>query len=128
MPHKHVPLSQTGFQGVQHDDYEHVKIQRLYERLPTEKSHHLLAAVSTITQGEPLPVHYHGPAVMYIIEGELHVKDKSKPDKVTKLFAGDVLHIDNGSNIIYTTPNKAKTFATSYAPTNLHAEDYVVKK
>ena len=30
------------------------------------------------------------------------------PDKDAKLLAGDVLHIDQGSNITFISPNKAK--------------------
>ena len=40
--------------------------------------------------------------------GELHHKDESMPDKVSKLVAGDVIHIDHGSYITVTSPNKAK--------------------
>ena len=39
--------------------------------------------------------------------GELHAKDKSKPE-VTKLVAGDVIHVDRGSHLVLSTPNKAK--------------------
>jgi len=128
MPHTHVEVSQTGFQGHPHDDYEHVKIHRLNEKLPTDKSHYLEAVISEISAGEPVPAYYHGPAVLYLIEGELHIKDKSKPDEVTKLVAGDVIHIDEGSHCIFTSPNKAKMFGTGYSPSHLHAEDYIVKK
>ena len=41
--------------------------------------------------------------------GELHIKDESKPDEVTKVVAGDVIHIDQGSNSIFSSPNKAKS-------------------
>ena len=40
--------------------------------------------------------------------GELHVKDESKPDEVTKIVAGDVIHVDHGSHVIYSSPNKAR--------------------
>ena len=40
--------------------------------------------------------------------GVLHIKEKSKPDEVTKLVAGDVIHIDRGSHLVLSTPNKAK--------------------
>jgi len=131
MPHTHVKLSQTGFQGRPHDDYEHAKIQSLNHDKPpagSDKSHYLLAAVGELSAGEPVPVHHHGPAVLYIIEGELHIRDKDKPDEVTKLIAGDVIHIDQGSHHIFSTPNKAKTFGASYGPSHVHPEDYVVKK
>ena len=65
-------LSQTGFQGRPHDDHEHVKVHRLNEKLPTDKSHYLLASIAEISAGEPVPAHYHGPAVLYIIEGKLN--------------------------------------------------------
>ena len=86
-----------------------------------------MAAVVEISPGEPVPAHYPGPAVGYIIEGmlnmfrsmvymlnwpdcigEVHLKDDSKPDEVIKLVAGDVLHIENGTHNTFTTPNKAK--------------------
>ena len=40
--------------------------------------------------------------------GVLHIKEKSKPDEVTKLVASDVIHIDRGSHLVLSTPNKAK--------------------
>ena len=40
--------------------------------------------------------------------GELHVTDESKPGEITKLFAGDVIHVDYGSRNIFSSPNKAK--------------------
>jgi len=127
MPHTHVELSQTGFQGRPIHDHEHFKVHRLNESVPSEKSHYLLAAIGELTVGVPIPAHYHGPGVAYIIEGEVHFKDDSKPDEVTKLFAGDVIHIDHGTHNTFTTPNKAKLFGVSYAPSHLHAEDYVQK-
>ena len=39
--------------------------------------------------------------------GELHIKDESTTE-VTKLVAGDVIHIDQGSHNVFTSPNKAK--------------------
>jgi len=128
MPHTHVEVSQTGFQGRPHEDHEHVKVHRLYEELPTDKSHYLAAAIAEITVGEPVPAHYGGPAVLYMIEGELHIKDESKPDEVTKLVAGDVLHIDHGTHLVFSSPNKAKLFGALYGPSHLHPEDHIVKK
>jgi len=128
MPHKHVELSQTGFQGRPHDDYEHVKFHRLNENVPTDESHHLMAAIGEVSAGEPIPAHYHGPTVGYVIEGELYVDDESKPGEITKLVAGDVIHIDEGTHLTFSTPNKAKLLGVSYAPSHLHVEDYVVKK
>ena len=40
--------------------------------------------------------------------GEVHFTDDSKPDEVTKLVAGDVLHVDQGTHNTLTTPSKAK--------------------
>ena len=40
--------------------------------------------------------------------GEVHVTDESKPGEVTKLFAGDVIHVEYGSRNILSSPNKAK--------------------
>ena len=70
---QHVELSQTGFQGVPHDDHEHLSVHRLNESLPTDKSHYLMAAIAELTAGVPVPAHYPGPAVAYIIEGELNM-------------------------------------------------------
>ena len=82
--------------------------------------------------------------------GELHIKDDSKPDEVTKLVAGDIIHIDYGTHNTLTTltgakrkflffsfklliwwiliPLSATVFGVSYAPSHLHPEDYVKKK
>ena len=46
------------------------------------------------------------PHFAYI--GEIHFEDKSKPGEITKLVAGDVLHIDQGMSYIITTPKYAK--------------------
>ena len=40
--------------------------------------------------------------------GEVHVKDESKPEEVSKLVTGDVIHIESGSHNNFSTPNKAK--------------------
>jgi uncharacterized cupin superfamily protein len=46
--------------------------------------------------------------------GEVHFTDDSKPDEVTKLVTGDVLHIDHGTHNTFTTPNKAKCKKKSF--------------
>ena len=46
--------------------------------------------------------------------GELHINDESMPDKVTKLVAGDVIHIDHDSRITFSSPNKAKSKIKSF--------------
>ena len=70
---KHVELSKTGFQGRPHDEHEHIKFHRLYESLPTDKSHYLVTAIAEVTPGVPIPAYYHGPTVFYIIEGTLNM-------------------------------------------------------
>ena len=40
--------------------------------------------------------------------GDGQVEDESKPGEVTKLFAGDVIHVDHGSRVTFSTQNKAK--------------------
>jgi len=128
MPHRHVESSQTGFQGRTHDDHDHLKIHRLYEDRPTDKSHYLMTAFGEVHAGEPIPGYYPGPAVVYIIEGELHVVDQSKPGEVSKLVAGDVLHIAEGSYNTWSSPSKVRVFGVCYAPSNIHPEDLAVKK
>jgi len=118
MPHTHVEVSQTGFQGSPHADHEHLKIHRLNENQPADNSHYLIAGLVELTAGVPIPAHYHGPAVLYIIEGEVHFQDNSNPDEITKLAAGDVLHVDQGSHNTFTTPDKAKMFGVTYAPSD----------
>jgi len=127
MPHTHIDLSETGIQGRPHDDHEHLKIHRLHESLPTDKPHYLLAALGEITAGVPVPAHYPGPALAYIIEGEVHFTDDSKPGEVTKVIAGDVIHIEQDSHITFSSPNKAKMFGVTYAPSHMHPEDFVKK-
>jgi hypothetical protein len=39
--------------------------------------------------------------------GEFHLDEKSKPE-ITKLVAGDVIHIDEDSYITWTSPSKGK--------------------
>ena len=60
--------SQTGFQGVPSEDYNYVKVHRLNKSLPNDKSHYLgrLSMRFTLV---PIPTHYPGPAVVYVIEG-----------------------------------------------------------
>ena len=57
------------------DDHKHLKVHRLHESLPTDKSHYLAALghLGEITPGVPVPAHYPGPAVAYVIEGMLNV-------------------------------------------------------
>jgi len=129
MPHSHVELSKTGFQGFSPlDDHKNLKIHSLNEPPPKDKSHYLLVAIAEVSPGGPVPVQYPGPSVGYVIEGELHVTDKSKPGEVTKLVAGDVIHTDKGSHLTFSSPNKALVFDVSYAPLNINPEDYVVKE
>ena len=66
---QHVEVSQTGFQGRPHEDYDHLKVYRLNESLPTDTSHYLMAALAEFHEGEPVPAQYPGSAVAYIIEG-----------------------------------------------------------
>jgi uncharacterized cupin superfamily protein len=40
--------------------------------------------------------------------GELHVEDESKPGEVSKLVAGDVLHINEGSYNTWSSPDKTR--------------------
>ena len=74
---QHVEVSQTGFQGQPHDDYDHLKFHKLHETLPTDKSHYLMAILGEIHAGEPVPAHYPGPTAAYVIEGkdvlEVHI-------------------------------------------------------
>ena len=46
--------------------------------------------------------------------GEAHFKEDSKPDEIVKLFAGDVIHIEEGSNYTFTSPTGAKRKIKSY--------------
>ena len=41
--------------------------------------------------------------------GEIHFTDDSKPDEVTKLVTGDVIHIEPDSHITFSSPSKAKS-------------------
>ena len=46
---------------------------------------------------------------MHIHVGEIHVVDNLKPGEVTKLSAGDVIHFEEGTANVSTTPvGKAK--------------------
>jgi hypothetical protein len=88
-----------------------------------------MASICEIHAGEPVPAHYPGPTVAYIIEGtfehvlkvwviclnssdyyigEVHVTDESKPGEITKLVAGDVIHVDHDSRNTFGSPDKAK--------------------
>jgi len=125
MPHTHVESSKTGFQGVTHDEHNHLKVHRLYESRPVNKSHYLMTWFAEIEVGHPILGNFFGPTVVYIIEGEFHLEEKSKPE-ITKLVAGDVIHIDEDSYITWASPNKGKAFAVSYAPTTAHPEDIVL--
>ena len=71
------------------------------------------------------------------------MEDKSKPDQITKLVAGDVIHIDEASYINWSSPNGgtsklykdivcevlirccAIAFGVACDPTNAHPEDIV---
>jgi len=122
MPHKHIETSKTGIQGVTHDDHKNLKMHRLYEDRPVDKSHYMMTWFGEIEGGHPILARFFGPTVIYIIEGEFHLEEKSKPE-ITKLVAGDVLHIDEDSYIHWASPNKGKAFAVCYAPTTVHPED-----
>ena len=41
--------------------------------------------------------------------GEFQVEDKSKPDRIMKLVAGDVLNIDEASDFTWASPNRGKS-------------------
>jgi len=40
--------------------------------------------------------------------GEFAVEDKAKPGQISKLVAGDVLHVDEGSQLNWSSPTKGK--------------------
>jgi len=128
MPHKHIETSQTGFQGVPHVDHKQLKVHRLNEDRPIDKSHYMMTWFGEIHGGEPILGHFFGPSVFYTIEGEFHLEDKSKPGQIFKLIAGDVLHIDEGSDILWASPTGGKGFGVCYAPSTLHPEDLPAKK
>ena len=46
------------------------------------------------------------PVTQYI--GEFNLEDKSKPDQIFKLVAGDVLHVDEATDVIWTSPTGGK--------------------
>jgi hypothetical protein len=126
MPHTHIETSTTGFQGVPHDDHNNLKIHRLYDERPVDKSHYMMTWFGEIDAGHPILGHFFGPTVIYIVEGEFQLDEKST-GKITKLVTGDVLHIDQESYITWSSPSKGKAFAVSYAPTTAHPEDIVVQ-
>ena len=43
-----------------------------------------------------------------INKGEIHVEDNTEPGNITKLVAGDVIHFEEGTRNISTTPGKGK--------------------
>ena len=104
-----------------------MKMHRLNESLPVDKSHYLLAVIIEVDAGKPIPAYYHGPTVGYLIEGrsnvfrslviywtdwttgEVHFEDESKPGEVTKVVAGDVIHLDHETRVIFSTPTKGKS-------------------
>ena len=79
-----------------------------------------MAALGEYHEGEPISAQFPDPTVAYIIEGmyrkygiicieltpyigQVQVEDASKPGEVTKLVAGDVLHIEQGSRNTFTS-------------------------
>jgi len=126
--HTHIETSKTGFQGEPHQHHEHFKVHRLNDGLPTDKSHYLGAIIAELHAGEPVPGNFVGPVVVYVIEGELHVVDNSKPDEVAKLVAGDVIHYEAGTTNLSSSPSKCKVLGVTYVPSHLHPDDQVVEK
>lgn len=55
--------------GSKHQDFNHLKVHRLNETRPVDKSHYLMAGLIEIQAGAPIPGQYPGPCVIYIIEG-----------------------------------------------------------
>lgn len=83
-----------------------------------------MTALAEVHAGESIPLYYHGPTVVYIIEGmyrwfgtigillnwtqyigEIYLNDEAKS---TKFNTGDVIHVDEGSSYSWYAPSYAK--------------------
>jgi hypothetical protein len=108
-----------------------LKVHRLNDgAFPTDKSHYLAAVSSSFTLASP-SLHTSLPQVlcmssrvgntgicgsmvyvelitMHTYIGEIHIVDNASPDKTTKLVAGDVIHFEEVTSNITTTPSKGK--------------------
>ncbi len=68
------------------------------------------AGVVTIAKGE-LPWHLDYDEVVYVTEGELHIRGA---DDVTIATAGDLVLIAKGSEVIYSSPLWTKFFYVTH--------------
>jgi hypothetical protein len=50
-----------------------LKILRLNENIPADKSHYLMVAIGDLSVGEPVPLQYPGAGLVYVIEGTLNI-------------------------------------------------------
>lgn len=66
---QHIETSQIGFQGVTHEDHKQLKIHKLYEHRPIDKSHYMMTWFGELDGGGPIVAHFFGPTVLYAIEG-----------------------------------------------------------
>ncbi|KAF8606429.1 hypothetical protein BDV93DRAFT_542685 [Ceratobasidium sp. AG-I] len=63
-----------------------------------------------VAADEPLVYTYSYHELKVILEGEIWLEDASTPGQVIKAKAGDVLRIEKGTTVKFTSPTKGKAF------------------
>ncbi|CAE6476249.1 unnamed protein product [Rhizoctonia solani] len=63
-----------------------------------------------VAADEPLVYTYGYHELKIILEGEIHLEDAAKPGEVIKAKAGDVLRIEKGTTVKFTSPTQGKAF------------------
>ncbi|TFK65425.1 hypothetical protein BDN72DRAFT_962524 [Pluteus cervinus] len=81
----------------------------------------LIPVVWEIERGQSLLTEYVGPAAIYILEGQATATENGQ----TMLFkAGDVIVVERGSVITWSSPSKCKSFGVAYTPSGSVVEDF----
>ncbi|TFK67316.1 hypothetical protein BDN72DRAFT_843257 [Pluteus cervinus] len=84
-------------------------------------SSRLISVIWEVENGQNILINYIGPATYYIIEGEVTATEN---DQTKLLHAGDVMEVEQGSAVTWSSPSKGKSFGVVYTPSDSVLEDY----
>ncbi|KAG8919364.1 hypothetical protein FRC03_001639 [Tulasnella sp. 419] len=87
-----------------------------------DPDHPLTAGIAIMEKGPVVTWTYHGNEFCILLEGELHLKD-NHDDQLHELAVGDVVRVDKGSVITFSTPSRSKALFVSQYPHDTPVEN-----
>jgi len=75
-----------------------------------DNEHPMTCGVFAMERSEPVASEYPCSEFTVVLEGEIDAEDLAKPGEIVKLKAGDIIHVDKGSTVRWSSPTRAKGF------------------